>query len=118
MLKAILGVILLCLSALPTFSQSTSEYQVGTITEVSLHQTRDSGITSATSYDVSVKVGNTIYVVLYTPPLGENTVKYAAGRDLLVLVGKTTITYNDILGRSMEVRIESQKPATKPKAAK
>jgi hypothetical protein len=108
----------MCLVAIPALCQSTSQYQVGTITEVKLHQTPEDGNDHASSYDVSVKVGNTIYVVLYTPPLGENTVKYAAGRDLLVLVGKTTITYNDILGRSMEVRIESQKPATKPKASK
>jgi hypothetical protein len=64
---------------------------------------------------VAVKVGGTIYVVLYTPPLGEETVKYSAGRDLLVLVGKRTIRYNDILGQSFEVPIESQKPAAKPK---
>ena len=111
-------VIGMCLVALPAVCQSTSKYQVATITEVSLRQTRDSGIPSATSYDVSVKVGNTIYVVLYTPPLGENNIKYAAGRDLLVLVGKTTITYNDILGRSFDVPIESQKPATQSKQSK
>jgi len=52
---------------------------------------------------VSVKVGNTGYVVLYTPPLGEETVKYAGGRDLLVLVGKSTIRYNDMLGQSHDL---------------
>jgi hypothetical protein len=57
-------------------------------------------------------------VVLYTPALGEETVKYAAGRDLLVLVGKNKITYNDILGQSHDVLIESQKPALKPKQSK
>ena len=31
-----------------------------------------------TSYDVSVKVGDTIYVVLYTQPLGELPPKYAS----------------------------------------
>ncbi len=65
-----------------------------------------------------VKVGDTIYVVLYTPPLGEETVKYSAGRDLLVLVGKRTIRYNDILGQSFEVPIESQKTAAKAKQSK
>jgi hypothetical protein len=100
------------------FGQSISKYQVGTITEVKVHQIAGSGSTDATSYDVSVKVGDTIYVVLYTPPLGEETVKYAAGRDLLVLVGKRTITYNDLLGQSFVVPIESQKPAAKPKQSK
>jgi hypothetical protein len=45
--------------------------------------------------------------------LGLTTVKYAAGRELSVLVGKKTITYNDILGQSQEVPIVSQRSATK-----
>ena len=111
---------LLCilLTVFPVFGQSTSKYQVGTITEVKVHQTAGSGASDAASYDVSVKVGDTIYVVLYTPAPGEDTVKYAAGRDLLVLVGKNRITYNDILGRSYDVPIESQKPAAMPKQSK
>jgi hypothetical protein len=105
---------LVCLTALPTFSQSTSKWVVGTITDVRIHQTPDSDDFGAVSYDVSVKVGNTVYVVLYTPPLEEGTVKYAGGRDLLVLVGKSTIRYNDMLGQSHDVPIESQRPAAKP----
>jgi len=77
----------------PAFGQSTSKYQVGTITEVKAHQAAGSGASEVANYDVSVKVGDTIYVVLYTPPLGEIMVKYAAGRDLLVLVGKNKITW-------------------------
>jgi hypothetical protein len=102
----------------PAFGQSTSKYQVGTITEVKTHQAAGSGASDAASYDVSVKVGDIIYVVLYTPALGEDTVKYVAGRDLLVLVGKNTITYNDILGRSFAVPIESQQPAANLKQSK
>jgi hypothetical protein len=97
------------------YGQSASKYQVGTITEVKTHQTAGSGASNTTSYDVSLKVGDTIYVVLYTPPLGQETVRYAAGRELLVLVGKGTIRYNDILGQSSEVPIESQETAAKPK---
>jgi hypothetical protein len=100
----------ICLGTLPAFSQSTSKYQVATITDVKIHQ--DSGSDLA-RYDVSVKVGDTIYVVLYTPPLGMSTVKYAAGRELLVLVVKKAITYNDILGQSQEVPIVSQRSASK-----
>jgi len=105
----LVGLVCIFLTTFPAFCQSTSKYQVGTITEVKVHQS--AGASDAASYDVSVKVGDTIYLVLYTPALGEGTVKYAAGRDLLVLVGKNTITYNDILGRSFAVPIESQKPA-------
>ena len=115
----LVGLFLFCLTMFPAFGQSTSKYKVGTITEVKVHQAAVSGTSAAVSYDVSVKVGDTTYVVLYTPPLGEaDTVKYVAGHDLLVLVGKNTITYNDILGQSFSVPIESQKPAANLKQSK
>jgi hypothetical protein len=114
----LVSLLFILLTVFPVFGQSTSKYQVGTITEVKVHQTAGSGASDAASYDVSVKVGDTVYVVLYTPAPGEDTVKYAAGRDLLVLVGKNRITYNDILGRSYDVPIESQKPAAMPKQSK
>jgi hypothetical protein len=104
---------LLCLTVVSAFCQSTSKWVVGTITDVRIHQSEPDAF-GAASYDVSVKVGNTVYVVLYTPPLGEQTVKYVAGRDLLVLVDKTTIRYNDILGQVHEVPIERQRPAVNP----
>src|SRR5580704_8845725 len=106
------------LTMFSAYGQSTSKYQVGTITEVKTHQGAGGGATDPASYDVSLKVGDTVYVVLYAPPLGGETVKYAAGRELLVLVGKSTIRYNDILGQSFEVPIESQKSAPKPKPGK
>ena len=117
MLKRV-GLFLIVLTIAPAFGQSTSKYQVGTITEVKAHQAAGSGASDVATYDVSVKVGDTIYVVLYTPPRGEIMVKYAAGRDLLVFVGKNKITYNDILGQSYDVPIESQQPAGKPKQSK
>jgi len=114
----LVGIFCILVTAFPAFCQSTSKWQVGTITEVKVHQTAEKvGSSEAASYDVSVKVGDTMYVVLYTPPLHEETVKYAAGRDLLLFVGKSTIRYNDILGRSYEVPIESQRPATNSRGA-
>ena len=117
-MQRLVGLFLICLTMFPAFGQSTSKYQVGTITEVKAHQAAGSAASDVASYDVSIKVGDTIYVVLYTPALGEGTVKYAAGRDLLVLMGKNTITYNDILGRSFAVPIQSQKPAANLKQSK
>jgi len=109
-------ILCICFTAFLAFGQSTSKWQIGTIAEVSVHQSAEKvGSSTAASYDVSVKVEDTIYVVLYTPPLREATVKYAAGRDLLVFVGKSTVRYNDMLGQSHEVPIESQRPATDPK---
>ena len=71
----------ICLVSFATLCQCASKYQVATITAVKPHQPA-SDASDAASYDVTVKVDNTLYVVLYTPPLGTNTVKYAAGREL------------------------------------
>jgi hypothetical protein len=111
-------VMFMCLATPPAFCQSASKYQVATIIDVTPHQLADDRASDIVSYDVSIKVGDTIYLTQFTPPLGMNTVKYAAGRNLLVLVGKKTITYNDILGQSVEVPIVSRKPATDAKQSK
>lgn len=89
----VLCAICICLAAVPALCQAAGKYQVGTITDVKPHQAAADTPSDVVSYDVSVKVKDTIYVVLYTPPLGMNTVRYAAGRDILVLVGKKAITY-------------------------
>lgn len=112
------AVIAVCLVAFPALCQSTSKYQVATITEVKVHRSTGAAASDVASYDVSLKVGDTIYVTLYTPRFGDNNVKYVVGRELLVLVGKNTVTYNDILGQAVEVPIESQKPAPAPKQSK
>ena len=117
-MRKLIGVIALCLLTFPVLCQTTSKWQIATITEVKPHPAAGESAPDATSYDVSAKVGNTIYVVLYTTPLGELPPKYAAGRDMLVLVGKNTLTYNDMLGRSLQVPIESQRPAAEPKQSK
>jgi hypothetical protein len=111
MLKLI-GVICVCLATFPLFSQAQAQpkYEVATIMDVKVHEDSPSDVVR---YDVTVKVGRTIYLVLFTSPDGTNVVKYAAGREMLVLVGKKTITYNDMLGQSWEVPIVSQRSATK-----
>src|SRR5271157_4135143 len=117
-MQRLIAAIVLCFMAFPVLCQSTSKYQIAMITEVKPRQAAGDSASDPTSYDVSVKVGDTIYVVLYTPPLGELPPKYAAGREMLVLVGKNTITYNDMLGRSLQVPIQSQRSAAEPKPSK
>lgn len=97
----------------PAFGQMKSDYQPGTITAVVAHPNSYPDAAVA-SYDVSVRVGSTLYVVLYTPPLGAGTPQYAAGRELLVKVGEKSITFNDMLGQSSEVPIESSSPVEVP----
>jgi len=117
-MRRLIALVGLCLLTFPVFSQSTSKYQVAIITEVKPRQAAGNDASDLTSYDVSVRVGDTMYVVLYTQPLGELPAKYVTGHELLVLVGKNTITYNDMLGRSLQVPIESQRPVTEPKQSK
>jgi hypothetical protein len=93
----------------PAFSQSSGpKYQVGTILAVKQDPNPVPHKPDATRYDVSVRVEKTVYVVLYTPPPGGYGFQYAAGHQLLVLVGSKTITFNDVLGESREVPILSR----------
>jgi hypothetical protein len=117
-MQRLIVVVTLCLLALAALGQSTSKYQIGMITEVKARPVAGDSASDPTSYDVTVKVGDRIYVVLYTPALGELPPKYATGHELLVLVGKNTITYNDMLGRSLQVPIESQRLVAEPKLSK
>jgi len=117
-MRKLVVVVTLCLLTLAALGQSTSKYQIGMITDVKPRQVAGDSASDPTSYDIVVKVGDMIYVVLYTPSLGELPPKYARGREMLVLVGKNTITYNDMLGRSLQVPIQSQRPAADPKPSK
>ena len=99
------GLILVMSAALAAFCQSSSvNYQVGTIMGVSRH-TNAPGESDIARYDVTLKVGNNVYVVLYSPPQGQNTVEYAAGMDIVVLVKNNSIRFNK-LGTTGEAAIE------------
>lgn len=90
------------------------KWQSAHILEVKKQQDSSSakgGDSSAERYEVSLRVKDTDYVVLYTPPPGAHGFQYTAGMDKLVLVESQTITINDLLGRPIKVPIISQKPA-------
>ncbi len=96
-----------------SFGQSASaKWQVATIMEVKAHPAAAGEVTSEeVRYDITLRVGNTEYVVLYVPPDGtlKEIVKYRLGIDGLVLVGADTIKYNDMLGTTREVPILSRR---------
>ncbi len=71
---------LICAASLSAMGQTPpSNYQRGTITGVTAHQNAPGESSrDVVRYDVSVKVGNTNYVVLFTPPNGSNTVEYSS----------------------------------------
>ena len=95
------------------------KWQSAHILEVKKQQDSSSAKSSDSSverYEVSLRVNDTDYVVLYTPPPGVHGFQYTAGMDRLVLVESETITINDILGRPIKVPIISQKPAPPPRS--
>ena len=104
-----LGLMFLCLALFSAFGQSPNKYQVGTITAVTPHKATAGADSSVTRYDVSLKVGDTVYVVLFTEPADSYGAKYRAGTELLVLVGSDTIKGHDMLGRPLEAPILSRK---------
>ncbi|MGA7291491.1 MAG: hypothetical protein WBW53_20670 [Terriglobales bacterium] len=93
-------VIALCIAVLPALGQTPSAgYQPGTIIAVTAHQSSAQHDAAVTQYDVSLRVGNTIYVVLFTPPNGSNTATYTEGDELLVLVEGDTVAFNTPAGK-------------------
>ena len=61
MLRRLIPVFTLCLLTFPAFCQSASKCQVATITEVKAHPAAGDDASDPISYDVSVKVDDTIY---------------------------------------------------------
>jgi hypothetical protein len=93
-------------------TRETSEAQkchVATITAVQPHELTSSAQNSVSSYDVSLKVGNTSCLVLYTPPRGSvDTIQYGVGGKIRVLPAENKITFTDELGDSLEAQIFSK----------
>ena len=102
-----LGVILVVLSVLASIGQASSaKYQPGTITAVKSHQNApgEPG-DDATRYDVSVKIKNVVYVVLYTPQRGDNNVEYYPGLELLFLAKSHSLSFNSKTAGTIQVPI-------------
>jgi len=55
-------------------------------------------------YDLSLKVGDTVYLVLFTPASGSTAVKYSVGMNVVVQVGSESIKFTK-LGQTHEVPI-------------
>ena len=84
-----------------------SKPQVSTITAVHVHEKTAENGADVVQYDVSLKVSDTVYVVLYTAPSGSKGVEYAVGQNVIVLIGSTSITVTR-LGRTSELPILSR----------
>jgi hypothetical protein len=117
-MRKMMIVILVCGLAIPAISQSSgsSKYWPGTIMAVTPHRTGPGENASSSIYDVSVKVDNTLYVVLYTQPPGTIDPQYRTGLEVLVSVGRNTMKFNDQLGRSQELPILSRRTLSATKS--
>lgn len=102
-LKRLIVPFLIGLATFPAaLSQRSGGYQPGTIQNVVRHpgSTEDH-----LQYDVSVKVANTLYTVLYTPPPGVNSAEYFRGFQILVLVKQNALVFNSRVSGTTEVPI-------------
>jgi len=72
-----------------SFQASSPKYQSGTIVAVERHQ--ETANSDVVQYDVTVRIQDVEYVVLYTPPNGSNTVEFSVGVDRLFAVVKDAL---------------------------
>lgn len=87
----------------------SSKYQPGTITAVERHEYVSGGDNKAVQYDVSVRIDDSVYVVLYTAPNGANTVEYSVGHEFLFRVGEHSLTFPERFGSNTELPILTTK---------
>jgi hypothetical protein len=114
MMRAILSFVMVCAVTVALAQTPSSQYQNASIVKMAEHQEEVAAKSDEhppVRYDVSLRVKDTMYVVLYTPPPGTYGAQFMSGMDLLLLVEAKTITFNDMLGRSITVPIISQAPA-------
>ncbi len=111
-MRTALSLLFSLLLAATCLAQSpTAKWQVATITAVKVHEPAAGNDSSTTQYEVTARVENTEYVVLYVAPVGSlpDTPRYRLGQDLSVLVGTGTIKYNEMGGTTREVPILSRR---------
>ena len=82
-----------------------AKWQHGIILAVVKHADSQRADPNVTSYDISLRVGETVYVVLYNAPRNSSMVEYRVGGDVVVLVDRTNLTINDIQGNAHTVKI-------------
>ena len=114
MMRAILSFVIASAVTVALGQTPSAKYQNGTIVKMAEHQeavAAKSDEHPPVRYDVSLRVKDTVYVVLFTPPPGTYGSQYMTGMDLLVLIEGNTVTFNDMLGRSIKSPIISQSPA-------
>ena len=111
-MRTALTLLLSLLLAVTCFGQSSAaKWKVATITGVKVHEPAAGNDSSAPQYEVTSRIENTEYVVLYVAPQGSppDIARYRLGQDIPVLVGTDTIKYSDLTGTTREVPILSRR---------
>jgi CHASE2 domain-containing sensor protein len=88
-----------------------SKYQLGTVVAVKAHDSAGSH-DDTIAYDLTIRVGKTDYMILYTPPSGSRGVKFAQGYQVLVRVEGKTLGFRDMMGRYLESPILGTRTVT------
>jgi hypothetical protein len=104
-------VIILFFAVRRSLGEDRKVYQAGTVVDIKVHQPEPGTDSEKKQFDVSIKVGNKIYVVLYSPPGGQDFAEYGVGMDRTVFVEGDTMKLNDLLGRTRILPILSVKDA-------
>ncbi len=93
MTRVLMSLFLCMAITLGVCQTSSPKYEPGTILAVERHQaTQTEGDNEPVRYDVTVRIGDTDYVALFTPAYGSHTVEYSPGLQFLFSVGKDTLT--------------------------
>src|SRR3954467_5684290 len=85
------------------YPQHKPTFIPGTVMKIKPHQ--PSNPDAAKQYDLSVKVANTLYTVLYTPLPGSTGVEYSAGMERHVLVEGDSMKFSDLRGNLITMPI-------------
>jgi len=111
MRRALILLLSAMLAPLCLGQSSAAKWKVATITEVKLHSPTTGNDSSTVQYEVTARIENTEYVVLYVAPAGSlpDVARYRLGQDVPVLVGTDTIKYSDLTGTTREVLILSRR---------
>ena len=111
MRRALILLLSVMLAPLCLGRSSEAKWKVATITGVKVHEPAAGNDSFATQYEVTSKVEDTEYVVLYVAPAGSlpDVARYRLGQEVPVLVGTDTIKYSDLTGTTREVPILSRR---------
>ena len=98
----------LCFTMQKSFAEK-KVWQAGTILEVKKHHSESEDRHGPMKYDISIKVDNKLYVVLYAPKQEVPELEFYVGMARTVLVEGEMLTFNDLLGHTHPTRILSSK---------